>query len=66
VLGRLRATGAARTALWTLKLIHQRKGQQLWLDIASDRFQGKAITERLRTAIEHAEEDKRRVSAWGT
>jgi hypothetical protein len=35
---------AARTALWALELIHQRKGQQFWLDIAGDRFRGEAIT----------------------
>ena len=46
---------AARAALEALEAIERRKGQQLWLDIAGDRFRGKAITERLRAAIEHAE-----------
>jgi hypothetical protein len=48
---------AARAALEALEIIEQRKGQQLWLDIAGDRFRGKAITKQLRAAIEHAEGD---------
>ena len=46
---------AARRALWALELIQERKGQQLWLDIAGDRYRGKAITDQLRQAIQHAE-----------
>jgi hypothetical protein len=48
---------AARAALEALEIIERRKGQQIWLDIAGDRFRGKAITEQLRAAIEHAEGD---------
>jgi hypothetical protein len=48
---------AARTALEALQVIERRKGQQLWLDVAGDRFRGKAITEQLRAAIERAEVD---------
>jgi hypothetical protein len=47
---------AARAALEALETIERRKGQQLWLDIAGDRFRGKAITDQLRAAIEQAEE----------
>jgi hypothetical protein len=42
---------AARAALEALETIERRKGQQLWLDIAGDRFRGKAITDQLRAAI---------------
>ena len=48
---------AARAALGALEIIERRKGQQLWLDIAGDRFRGKVIAEQLRAAIEHAEGD---------
>jgi hypothetical protein len=48
---------AARTALRALELVQERKGQQFWLDIAGDRFRGRAITDQLRAAIERAEGD---------
>jgi hypothetical protein len=49
--------GAARAALEALEIIERRKGQQIWLELAGDRFRGRVITNQLRTAIEHAEHD---------